>query len=172
MKIIDSISRNKGFISFEFFPPKQRKEWPAFFQTVEQLARLNPLFASVTYGAGGSAHAESLEIVTRLQREYGLETMAHLTCIGSKTEDINRFLNGLTAAGVDNVLALRGDLPMDESLDTCPPSSLQCASDLVSLISEAYPALGIGVAGYTEVHPEAASIEEDLSYLKQKLDSG
>jgi len=111
MKIIDSIRQNKQFISFEFFPPKAREEWPVFFQTVERLVQLKPLFASVTYGAGGSANAESLEIVTRLQQEYGLVTMAHLTCIGSNTGDITRFLNDLTAAGVKNVLALRGDLP-------------------------------------------------------------
>jgi methylenetetrahydrofolate reductase (NADPH) len=172
MKIIDSISQQSQFISLEFFPPKAREDWPSFFQTVQRLAQLKPLFASVTYGAGGSAHAESLEIVTRLQQEYGLETMAHLTCIGSKTGEITRFLNKLVAAGVDNVLALRGDLPLDETLDTSPPSSLQCASDLVSLISASFPALGIGVAGYPEVHPEAATLEADLLFLKQKLDSG
>ena len=172
MKIIDSITQLSQFISLEFFPPKAREDWPSFFQTVQRLARLKPLFASVTYGAGGSTNADSLEIVTRLQQEYGLETMAHLTCIGSKTGEITRFLNDLAAAGVDNVLALRGDLPLDETLETSPPSSLQCASDLVSLIRASFPAMGIGIAGYPEVHPEAASLEEDLSFFKQKLDSG
>lgn len=83
----------------------------------------------MTYGAGGSAHAESLEIVTRLQQEYGLETMAHLTCIGSKTEEIIRFLNDLAAAGVDNVLALRGDLPQNGPFDASPP--LLCSMPLI-----------------------------------------
>lgn len=172
MKIIDSINQRTQFISLEFFPPKAREDWPSFFQTVQRLTLLKPLFASVTYGAGGSSHAESLEIVTRLQQEFGLETMAHLTCIGSETGEITRFLNDLIAAGVDNVLALRGDLPLDETLETSPPSSLQCASDLVSLISASFPTLGIGVAGYPEVHPEATCLEADLSFLKQKLDSG
>jgi methylenetetrahydrofolate reductase (NADH) len=172
MKIIDSISQNKQFMSLEFFPPKAREDWPSFFQTVQRLAQLKPLFASVTYGAGGNTNADSLDIVTRLQQEYGLETMAHLTCIGSKTREVDLFLNDLAAAGVDNVLALRGDLPLDETPETSPPSSLQCASDLVSLISASFPAFGIGVAGYPEVHPEAASLEADLSFLKQKLDSG
>lgn len=172
MKIIDLISPNKKFISLEFFPPKARQDWPAFFQTVERLARLDPLFASVTYGAGGSTNADSLEIVTRIQQEYGLETMAHLTCIGSSTGEIDRFLGDLAAAGVDNVLALRGDLPLDGSVDVSSPSPLQYASDQVTLIRSSFPAMGIGVAGYPEVHPEAESLHADLAFLKLKLDIG
>lgn len=172
MKIIDLISPNKKFISLEFFPPKARQDWPAFFQTVERLARLDPLFASVTYGAGGSTNADSLEIVTRIQQEYGLETMAHLTCIGSSTGEIDRFLGELAAAGVGNVLALRGDLPLDGSADGHPPSPIQYASDQVTLIRSSFPSMGIGVAGYPEVHPEAESLQKDLSFLKLKLDKG
>jgi methylenetetrahydrofolate reductase (NADPH) len=172
MKIIDSIRQHKQFISFEFFPPKSREDWPAFFQTVKRLAQLKPLFVSVTYGAGGTANAESLEIVTRLQQEYGLVTMAHLTCIGSNTGDITRFLNDLTEAGVKNVLALRGDLPQVESVEPPLPSPLKYASDLVDLIRSSFPSMGIGIAGYPEVHPDAENHETDLSYLKMKLDSG
>lgn len=172
MKIIDLISPDKQFISLEFFPPKMREDWPAFFQTVQQLARLNPLFASVTYGAGGSTNADSLEIVTRIQQDYGLETMAHLTCIGSSGEDIARFLNDLAAAGVENVLALRGDLPLDGTVDLSSPSPLQYASDQVALIRSSFPAMGIGVAGYPEVHPEAENLLTDLTFLKLKLDNG
>ncbi len=172
MKIIDLISPDKKFISLEFFPPKARHDWPVFFQTVERLARLDPLFASVTYGAGGSTNADSLEIVTRIQQEYGLETMAHLTCIGSSTGEIDRFLSDLAAAGVDNVLALRGDLPLDGSVDISSPSPLQYASDQVTLIRSSFPSMGIGVAGYPEVHPEAESLHADLAFLKLKLDIG
>lgn len=172
MKIIDLISPNKKFISLEFFPPKARQDWPVFFKTVQRLARLNPLFASVTYGAGGSTNADSLEIVTRIQKEYGIETMAHLTCIGSSTREIDRFLGDLAAAGVDNVLALRGDLPLDGSVDVSSPSPLQYASDQVTLIRSSFPDMGIGVAGYPEVHPEAESLHADLSFLKLKLDIG
>lgn len=172
MKIIDAINNNKQFISLEFFPPKKREDWPVFFQTVRRLAQLNPLFASVTYGAGGSTNADSLEIVTRLQNEHGLETMAHLTCIGSTPDEIARFLDELAAAGVGNVLALRGDLPQNETGVPPLPSHLQHASDLVDLIRSSFPALGIGVAGYPEVHPEAVSLAADLSYLKLKLNCG
>ncbi len=172
MKIIDSISPDKQFISLEFFPPKTREDWPVFFHTVERLARLKPLFASVTYGAGGSTNMDTLEIVSRIQQEYGIETMAHLTCLGSNTDEVTRFLLDLEAAGVTNVLALRGDLPQDGSVETPLPSPLQYASDLVNLIRESFPSKGICVAGYPEVHPEATSLESDLSFLKLKLDNG
>jgi methylenetetrahydrofolate reductase (NADPH) len=172
MKIIDSINPNKQFISLEFFPPKLREDWPTFFQTVQRLAALKPLFASVTYGAGGSTNVDTLEIVTRIQQEYGLETMAHLTCLGSNTDEISRFLNDLAAAGVENVLALRGDLPQDGTVTAPLPSPLQYASDLVKLIRTSFPAKGIAVACYPEVHPESASLEADIFFLKRKLDNG
>ena len=115
---------------------------------------------------------DTLEIVTRIQQEYGLETMAHLTCLGSSTEDVTRFLEDLAAVGVTNVLALRGDLPQDGSVETPLPCPLQYASDLVGLIRTSFPAKGISVAGYPEVHPESASLEADLAFLKRKLDNG
>ncbi|MDD2851720.1 MAG: methylenetetrahydrofolate reductase [NAD(P)H] [Desulfuromonadaceae bacterium] len=172
MNIIESITADSQFISLEYFPPKTRQDWPAFFQTVQRLARLNPLFASVTYGAGGSTNADTLDIVTRLQQEHGLETMAHLTCIGAKIEEVAQFLDDLTAAGVSNVLALRGDLPQDGTVATPLPSPLRYASDLVSMIRSSFPGMGIGVAGYPEVHPEAENVESDLAFLKMKLDRG
>lgn len=172
MKIIDTIIPGKPFLSLEFFPPKERSEWPAFFHTVERLRELHPLFCSVTYGAGGSTHGDSLDIVTRLKREHGLETMAHLTCIGAHGSDMHTFLDGLTRAGVDNVLALRGDLPQDNSPDSSPHSPLLHASDLVAFIRSSHPHMGLGVAAYPEAHPEAASPEADLAYLKLKLDHG
>jgi methylenetetrahydrofolate reductase (NADPH) len=172
MKIIDAINQQKQFISLEFFPPKARTDWPTFFQTVQRLAHLQPLFASVTYGAGGSTNVDTLEIVSRIQQEYGIETMAHLTCLGSKIEEISRFLNDLAAAGVTNVLALRGDLPQDGSVTAPLPSPLQYASDLVRMIRSEFPGTGIAVAGYPEVHPESADLAADLSFLKLKLDCG
>ncbi len=172
MKIINAIPPDTQFISLEYFPPKTREDWPAFFKTVQRLAVLKPLFASVTYGAGGSTNVDSLEIVTRIQQEYGIETMAHLTCLGSNSSEVCRFLNDLATAGVSNVLALRGDLPQDGSVETPLPSPLQYASDLVNLIKTSFPTMGIGVAGYPEVHPEAATPEEDISYLKLKFALG
>ena len=172
MKIIDKLVKNKSFISLEYFPPKEHKDWPVFFKTVERLCSLNPLFASVTYGAGGSTHSDTLEIVTRLQKEHGLEAMAHLTCIGSSPDEVVNFLNELAVAGVNNVLALRGDVPTDVPPGFAPRPTLQQASDLVSFIRSSHPELGIGVASYPEAHPESSSAEADLSYLKLKLDNG
>lgn len=172
MKIIDGIQQQQPFISLEYFPPKEREEWPAFFQVVSRLAQLNPLFASVTYGAGGSTQDATLEIVSRMQQEYGLETMAHLTCVGAQPERLNRFLDDLAAAGVANVLALRGDPPKDVPPAEVTESPLLFASDLVSFVRRSHPGMGIGVAAYPEVHPEALNAEADLGYLKLKLDLG
>jgi methylenetetrahydrofolate reductase (NADPH) len=172
MKIIDKIKNNKQFISLEYFPPKGHGEWPAFFHTVERLSSLDPLFASVTYGAGGSTHRDTLEIVTRLQKEHGMEAMAHLTCIGSSPEEVVHFLNELASAGVSNVLALRGDLSSEADPGFTPCPTLRHASDLVSFIRSSHPDLGICVAGYPETHPESLSPEADLSYLKLKFDNG
>lgn len=172
MRIVDLIKNKSPFISLEFFPPKDRDEWPAFFRTVERVASINPIFASVTYGAGGSTQSDTLEIVSRLSRDHGLEVMAHLTCIGATPDTIQRFLDALCEAGVNSVLALRGDPPKDapEMISTC--ETLEHASDLVSLIRASHPGMGIGVAGYPETHPEATSPESDLEYLKLKLDQG
>lgn len=172
MKIIDAIVPGKQFISLEFFPPKERAEWPGFFQTVARLERIKPLFASVTYGAGGNTQGDTLEIVTELQQGHGLETMAHLTCVGADEARLREFLDNLAASGVNNVLALRGDIPKD-----APPEFLACrtlrnASDLVTFIRGTHPGMGVGVAGYPETHPEAESPEADLAFLRLKLDQG
>lgn len=172
MKIIDSLHNGQQFISLEYFPPKSREDWPAFFQTVERLSCLNPKFVSVTYGAGGSTHSDSLEIVTRLKQEYNQETMAHLTCIGSTEMEIACFLDRLAAAGVSNILALRGDLPVGQSEKPMNGGKLEFASDLVQCVHESFPEFGIAVACYPETHPEAISPESDLASLKLKLDKG
>ena len=172
MKIIDSIAPGDPFVSLEFFPPKERPEWPAFFRTVERLTAAHPLFASVTYGAGGSTHRDTLEIVSRLKREHGLETMAHLTCVGSECNEVEQFLAALTQEGVTNVLALRGDLPKEVTPDTYPCLTLHHASDLVTFIRSSHPDLGVAVAGYPEMHPEAPGPDADLAFLKLKLDQG
>lgn len=172
MKIINGVRSQQPFISLEYFPPKERHDWPAFFQVVNRLARLKPLFASVTYGAGGSTQDATLEVVSRMQQEYGLETMAHLTCVGAQPDRLRRFLDDLAEAGVSNVLALRGDPPQEIPPAGITESPLHFASDLVSFVKESHPDMGIGVAAYPEGHPEAVSAEADLGYLKLKLDLG
>jgi methylenetetrahydrofolate reductase (NADPH) len=139
---------------------------------VEQLAQVDPLFVSVTYGAGGSTQSDTLEIVSRLTRDLGLEAMAHLTCVGATPEAILEFLNQLSAAGVHNVLALRGDPPKEAPDNFLSCHSLQYASDLVAYIRSVHPELGLGVAGYPETHPQAKSPQSDLDFLRLKLDNG
>lgn len=172
MRIADLFPRGKQFVSLEFFPPKEPVDWPAYFRTIERLGSLNPLFVSVTYGAGGSTRADTLQIVTRIKRDLSLEPMAHLTCVGATSEGILGFLDDLRAAGIDNILALRGDPPQDPAFRMPEPREFIHASDLVSFVRKRHPDMGIGVAGYPEGHPEASSPEKDLEFLKFKLDLG
>lgn len=163
---------DRSRLSLEFFPPKDKALWPKFFDTVQELKTLDPLFVSVTYGAGGSTQAATLEIVTRLKGEHGLEPMAHLTCVGASASGLKAFLDDLVRADVHNVMALRGDPPKGETSFTPSDEGFAHASDLVTFIRRGYPDMGIGVAGYPEGHPEAVSPEQDLLFLKHKLDLG
>lgn len=172
MRIANLIRPEKPFISLEFFPPKERSDWPAFYRVADRLRAVNPLFVSVTYGAGGSTQANTLEIVTHLKKELSLEPMAHLTCVGATEEGIVGFLDDLAAIGVDNVLALRGDPPQEKDMQFPDSKDYAFASDLVSFIRKRDRNIGIGVAGYPEGHPEATSLEEDMKFLKYKLDQG
>jgi len=172
VRIRDLIEAKRPFVSLEFFPPKEREAWAGFFEVVERLLVVHPLFVSVTYGAGGSTHAHTLEIVSRLKTAYGLEPMAHLTCVGASREKIRGFCDALAEAGVDNVLALRGDPPRGQEHFVPDSEDFKHATDLVAFIRQEYPRLGIGVAGYPECHPEAVSPEADLEYLGQKIALG
>jgi 5,10-methylenetetrahydrofolate reductase len=112
LRIADLISNaRRPFLSLEFFPPKERDTWPKFFAEVEKLKALDPLFVSVTYGAGGGTQANTLDVVTHLKREMGLTPMAHLTCVGASSQALDCFLKAISEAGIENVLALRGDPP-------------------------------------------------------------
>lgn len=172
MRIIDLIRDNPGFISLEFFPPKDEQAWPAFFEAAGRLKAIRPLFASVTYGAGGGTQANTLEIVRRLKADVGMEPMAHLTCVGADDKHIQGFLDDLEAVDAQNVLALRGDPP--RGIENFVPDNerFQHASDLVGFIKERHPEMCVGVAGYPEGHPQAPSIREDFDWLKYKLEAG
>lgn len=171
MHIGHMIQQHKPFLSLEFFPPKESKDWPAFFGRVKKLRALSPLFVSITCGAGGTPKTNTLEIASRLQNELGLETMAHLTCLGGVKEEINESLRQLSAAGVSNVLALRGDPPREGEAPLTQPD-FPYAADLVSYIREQAPAMGIGVAGYPEAHPESPTIALDRRHMQEKLQRG
>lgn len=172
MKIKQLIAEHEGpFYSFEFFPPKEEGQREAFFTAVEHLRVLDPLFVSVTYGAGGSSRDATLEIVTRLKKDFALEPMAHLTCVGTTEESTAQFLANLQASGVDNILALRGDPPKDGGAAETDPT-FRHAADLVRFSRQHFPDLGIGVAGYPAPHPESPSFASDWRYTVAKIREG
>lgn len=158
------------FFSLEFFPPKDTAQWPAFLDTVQRLKVLNPLFASVTYGAGGSSQDKTLEMTSRV-RALGLETMAHLTCVGANPERISQFLRQLAAVGVDNVLALRGDPPQGQTVDW-NTADFRYAADLVRFVRRVQPQMGVAVAGYPAPHPESLSFAMDRAHTLAKIRAG
>ena len=160
--------RGKPFYSFEFFPPKDPDQWPDFFKMAERLAPLEPLFTSVTYGAGGSSQDATLEIVSHLKKEFQFETMAHLTCVGATQDYITQYLQRLRDNGVDNVLALRGD-----RTPTRPESpDFAHASDLAQFVWQTQPEFDIHAACYPEGHPEAATLAQDVANLRFKQEAG
>lgn len=177
MLISDLIEkRAKPFYSLEFFPPKEEAHMPDFFKAASELKEMNPLFVSVTYGAGGSRQANTLEVACTLKNQFGFEPMTHLTCVGSKRAAIADYLLRLRSEGIDNILALRGDAPRPQSEDEPPydwsSGDFRHASDLVEFIKSDFPEFCVGVAAYPAPHPEAESREKDLFYTKYKVDAG
>ena len=166
--------RGEPVFSFEFFPPKTDDGVRALFETVEALRPLAPTFVSVTYGAGGSTRQRTLELVKRLRRDTGIETMAHVTCVGSSRDEIAAVLDEVAEAGVQNVLALRGDPPRGETTFRPHPDGFRYASELVAFIRsrpDRWP-FCIGGAGYPEGHVETRDLALDLRHLKLKVDAG
>jgi len=172
LRIADLIPTRRPFLSMEFFPPKERDTWPKFFAEVDKLKCLDPLFVSVTYGAGGGTQANTLDVVTHLKREMGLEPMAHLTCVSASSTGLRGFLEAIGEAGIDNVLALRGDPPRGVTDFSFEGHEFQHASDLVRFIRAGFPEMGVGVAGIPTMHPESRTLEDDLKWLKHKVDAG
>jgi methylenetetrahydrofolate reductase (NADPH) len=171
MRIDEILAGSTPVFSFEFFPPRDPEGVALLFDSVEALKPLQPDFVSVTYGAGGATRDGTVDIATQLKHEHGLETMAHLSCVGETRDGLVQILDRLEASGIENVLALRGDPPRGEPDFTRPEGGLGCAAELAAFISERYD-FAIGGACFPEVHPEADSLEGDLAYLKTKVTSG
>ena len=164
---------HKPSISFEFFPPKSDEAAAQLERTIAELSPLAPAFVSVTYGAGGSTREKTLEIVSRIRRQTGIEAMAHLTCVGATREEIGAVIDRLSAAGVGNILALRGDPPKGEAGFTAVDGGFAYANELVAFIRQRHgAALSVGGAAYPEKHVECASPEVDLDNLRRKVDAG
>ncbi len=178
MRITDLLryarERGEPVFSFEFFPPRNEEGERALFDTVEALRPLAPTYVSVTYGAGGSTRERTLDLVRRLKRESEVETMAHVTCVGSSREEIADVLDSVAAAGVQNVLALRGDPPRGQAAFVPHPDGFAHASDLVAFIRSRPDrwSFCVGAASYPEGHVETRDLAEDLRNLRTKVDSG
>lgn len=159
--------------SFEFFPPKTDEGERNLGRALAELSRLDPTFVSVTYGAGGSTteKRKTVDIVRHLKRDYGMEAMAHFTCVGATTAELREMLDTMRDAGLENVLALRGDPPAGESEWTATDGGLSYSRELIELIRDEYD-FSIGAACFPEVHIHATDADSDLRYLKEKVDAG
>ncbi|KAG0286569.1 hypothetical protein BGZ96_009348 [Linnemannia gamsii] len=174
MKIIDRINKGqeegRPLFSFEYFSPKTAQGMVNLHDRIERMCYLGPEFIDITWGAGGSRPAATLEVVSNAQKVYGVETCMHLICTNNPTDKIDKALSEARACGNQNILALRGDPPHGQSEWTACEGGLNYAADLVRYIRKTHgDYFGIGVAGYPEKHPESASMEEDLKFLKEKL---
>lgn len=172
MKITDIISQGKLSLSFEVFPPKTEMGFDSVKTATEKIAALHPSFMSVTYGAGGGTSQYTLEIARNIKEKYDVPTMAHLTCISSTKDTVSRKIAEIKAAGIVNVMALRGDLPSE--LEHADRSSwdYQHAIDLVRELKAANEDFCIGGACYPEIHPESANQRDDIHRLAEKVSAG
>ena len=174
MKIRDILRTTRPTISFEFFPPKNDDSMATLLDALAHLRKLRPTFATCTYGAGGSTRARTLEVTLKIKQQFGLEAMAHFTCVGQRRDDIDGVLENFVHHGIENVLALRGDRPVGQPEPTegwFP--NFKNAVHLIRHIRERFgDTFSVGCAGYPEKHPEALDATTDLRRLKEKVDAG
>ena len=171
MKVTDILKKKKPVFSFEFFLPKSPEAKQQFQETLEKLKPFAPDFVSLTYGAGGSARAETVELAGEIKNKHGFETMMHLTCVAHSKPEIAAIVKRVKDLGIENILALRGDLPKDAPVTPLEQRDYRFATDLIKHL-KGLDGFCLGVAGYPEKHPEAPSKEKDLEHLKEKVAAG
>lgn len=172
MKLKNILKNDALSLSFEVFPPKTDSNFESVKHATQEIAKLRPAFMSVTYGAGGGTSKYTLDIAKNIKKEYGVSTLAHLTCVSSTKETVRERINDMIDAGIENVMALRGDLtPELENSDRSGWTYCH-AVDLVRELKECNADFCVGGACYPEVHPESANQKEDIKYLKEKVDAG
>jgi methylenetetrahydrofolate reductase (NADPH) len=159
-------------LSFELFPPKTEQGEASLFEHVARLVEFRPSFITCTYGAAGSTQGKTLQIVSRVRRDFRLPVATHLTCVGRTVDQLREYLRQARQEGIEYVVALRGDPPRGDSSFTPVDGGLRYANELVSLIRAEFPEFGVAVAGYPETHQEAPSPEIDLANLVRKVDAG
>ncbi len=168
MKISEVLKNNKITVSMEVFPPKTTASMETVENAVRDIAKLNPAFISVTYGAGGGTSDYTVKIASDVKK-YGVNAMAHITCVSSTRDTIVSQINKVKDAGIENILALRGDIPEGMNINE---NQYSHATELVGEIKRIYPECCIGGACYPEGHPEAANKDEDIKHIKEKVDAG
>jgi methylenetetrahydrofolate reductase (NADPH) len=171
MKLRDIYRTTRSVFSFEFFPPKSERAEQDLFATVDALKALNPAFFSMTYGAGGSTREKTVTLADAVRRAGGIETVCHLTCVGQSRTDIAAVIEEIRSLGMENVMALRGDPPRGQTDWTPHPDGFRYASELVEEIRR-HGDFSIAVAGFPEVHPDSKNRDDDLRFLKLKIDKG
>ena len=172
VKIIDIIKTGKPTLSFEVFPPKTDTSFESVKTATEEIAKLRPSFMSVTYGAGGGTSKYTLEIAENIKKNYGVPTLAHLTCVSSTKETVKERIEAIKKAGIQNIMALRGDLTPELENSDRSTWDYRHAVDLVREIKEADENFCVAGACYPEIHPESENQKEDIKYLKEKVDAG
>ncbi len=172
MRIGEIYRENHFGLSVEIFPPKTSEGDEALLRTLDRLSNFRPAFVSCTYGAGGSTRTRTIDICTQIQERYDLTATAHLTCVGATRDELTEWLSMARDKNLRNIMALRGDAPADQESFRRVDDGLGYANELVALIRDQFPEMGIGVAGYPEMHPEAPDPQTDLENLKRKVDAG
>ena len=172
MKIIDLITKDTLSLSFEVFPPKTESSFDSVKVATEEIAKLRPSFMSVTYGAGGGTSKYTLEIAKNIKEEFGVPMLAHLTCVSSDKETVKQRIEDMHNAGIQNIMALRGDIPESMMNDDRSKWDYRYAIDLIREIKSLHYDFCIGAACYPEIHPESENQKEDIKRLKEKVDAG
>lgn len=172
MKIIDLLQKDTLSLSFEVFPPKTETSFDSVKTATEEIARLRPAFMSVTYGAGGGTSQYTLDIAKNIKAQYNVPTLAHLTCVSSTKETVTQKIKEIKAAGIQNVMALRGDIPAELEGADRSHWDYQHAIDLIVELKATDANFCIGGACYPEIHPESENQKDDIRHLKEKVDVG
>ena len=171
MKISEKLRLSTPIFSFEFFPPKDSEGFASLFETIARLKVSDPGFVSVTYGAGGSTRSKTVDLVGNIKNFIGLESMAHLTCVGHDQQEIRSVLESLQSRNIDNILALRGDPPQGEEKFLKTEGGFEYGNELVAFIKKNF-SFCVGAACYPEGHVECKDLDKDIENLKRKVDSG
>lgn len=172
MKISEALKKDTLSISFEVFPPKTESSFDTVKVATEEIAKLRPAFMSVTYGAGGGTSKYTLDIAKNIKTLYGVPTLAHLTCVSSTKETVGEKISQIKEAGIQNVMALRGDIPAHLEQADRSLWAYKHATELIYELKRADADFCIGAACYPEIHPESESQKEDIKYLKEKVQAG